>query len=195
MRNVVRRIGIGVAALAALAVLGVPAAGAAPGVGAAGDTTPVVGPVIGPAAPLCVRHLSIGDRRSYEGTRTGLPDGPYTYVTVPVTSTGCARAGEVSFMLIAGSATAGSDYLPATGRLTVEANSLATVTVPVTVLKDHSPGYNETFAVYLFAPTAGIVLTDPYGSGTILNDDLYCAPPPDYLPPAPPMVPDYHCSE
>lgn len=195
MRNIFRRIGIAVAALAAPAALMVPAAGAAPGVGAAGDTVPVVTTIAVPSPPLCIRHVSVGDRRFYEGTRTSLSDSPYTYVTFPVTSTGCARAGEVSYTLIAGSATAGLDYRAATGRLTLIGSSMATVTVPATVLKDPSPGNDETFAVYLSAPTAGIALTDPYGSGTILNDDVHCVPPPDYLPPDPPMVPDYHCSE
>lgn len=192
MRNIVRWIGFGVVAVAAPAMLLVPAAGAASGVD---PTGPVATTSAAPSLPLCIRHLSVGDRRFWEGTRTSLADSPYTYVTFPVTSTGCARAGEVTYTLVAGSATAGLDYLTATGRLTFRGTSMATVTVPATVLKDPSPGDDETFAVHLSAPTAGLVLTDPYGSGTILNDDVSCVPPPDYVPPAPPMMPDYHCSE
>ena len=189
------RVGIGVAAVVALvgsAVFLVPSAGAAPA--AAAPPTIVVG-TAPPPPPLCNRRVSIGDRRFWEGTRTGLSDNLYGTVTFPVTSTGCTRPGAVTYTLVAYTAHTPGDFVAATGSVVFEGGSAAVRTVPAAVVRDFSPGPDETFFVVLSGATTGITLADPVAVGTILNDDgNYCIVP-LWAQPAPPAIPDYHCSE
>jgi hypothetical protein len=142
--------------------------------------------------PLCVRHVAIGDRAVYEGTPSG--DGSYTSMTFSVTSTGCARGGQVNLTTFGGTALSGIDYLPVSGYVVLPAGSLATRYVTIRVIKDGSPGDHESLFVVLSAPSSGVILDDAVGEGTIVNDDNACAAPPGWLP-QPPLYPDYHCSE
>jgi hypothetical protein len=72
-------------------------------------------------------------------------------------------------------ATAGSDYVAASGTLTFAANTpTLTQTVNVAVNGDTTVEPNETLFLNLSAP-AGATIADPQGIGTITNDDT--APP------------------
>lgn len=141
------------------------------------------------------RHVAVGNRTVYEGTRTEADNTPYTYVTFVVSSSGCSAAGSVDYFTIPGSATAGVDYLSTSGTLRFESGQSGPRTVTVRVVKDTSPGGSEVFHLFLGNASAQVTIDDGFGTATILNDDATCVPPWDWTPPPPPQQPDYHCSE
>lgn len=114
--------------------------------------------------PLCVRTVDVGDRTAAEGTRAGTGSDPYTYFSFPVTSRGCAVAGTVSFLTFAGTATAGIDYLGLSTTVRFESGSLATRYVTVRVVKDGSPGPDETFVALLGSSSSLVKVDDGAGS-------------------------------
>jgi Calx-beta domain-containing protein/VCBS repeat protein len=67
------------------------------------------------------------------------------------------------------SATAGTDYVPASGTLTIPAGQTAG-TITVLVNGDSLPEPNESFRVYLSSPTNAVV-TIGYGTGAIVDDE------------------------
>jgi hypothetical protein len=71
-----------------------------------------------------------------------------------------------------GSATAGSDYIAASGTATF-APGQTTQTISVQIIGDTVPEPNELFGVLLSAPSTGeyIILVNKEGGGTIMNDD------------------------
>jgi predicted extracellular nuclease len=69
-----------------------------------------------------------------------------------------------------GTATAGSDYVAASGTVTIPQGSTSVV-VGITINGDTTPEANETFFVNLSNVT-GAVLADAQGLGTIENDDV-----------------------
>jgi hypothetical protein len=69
-----------------------------------------------------------------------------------------------------GTATSGSDFLPAAGTLVVAPGTTAT-TVSVPVLGDTVREKNEKFFVNLSSPSANAIIADGQGVGTIINDD------------------------
>ena len=69
-----------------------------------------------------------------------------------------------------GTATAGSDYVAASGTVTIPEGSNSTV-VGITINGDTTPEANETFFVNLSNVT-GAVVADAQGLGTIENDDV-----------------------
>ena len=75
----------------------------------------------------------------------------------------------VGYATADGTATAGSDYLPASGTLTF-APGVTSQTVPVTIVGDATYEADETFVVVLSQP-AGAVLGTSQATGTISNDD------------------------
>ena len=108
--------------------------------------------------------LSIGDVSVTEGnsgTRTA---------SFPVTlSTAASSTVTVNYATANGTATAGSDYMAASGTLTFAAGT-TTRTIAVTVNGDATGESNETFLVSLSA-ASGATIADAQGTGTIVNDD------------------------
>jgi parallel beta-helix repeat protein len=112
--------------------------------------------------------LSISDVTVTEG------DAGTTTASFAVTlSAASAQAVTVSFATADGTATAGSDYVAASGSLSF-APGVTTQPVQVTVNGDTVDEPDETFLVNLSAPTSATI-ADGQGVGTILDDDL---PPP-----------------
>lgn len=93
--------------------------------------------------------------------------------TVTVThGVGAAGAVTVSYATSDGSATSGSDYLPASGALYWASGDTAPITFSIPVLQDTSVETNETVNLVLSGPTGGATLGDPSAATlTILDDD------------------------
>lgn len=92
-------------------------------------------------------------------------------LTFTVTRTGLTDAFQVNYATADGTATAGSDYAPASGTLSFAAGEMSkTVQVAVNGDTDFEP--NETVLLNLSGATNGAVLTDSQGVGTINNDDI-----------------------
>lgn len=108
--------------------------------------------------------ISINDVAVVEGD-SGTVDAVFT-VTL---STPSSDPVTVAFVIADGSATAGSDYLPALGILVFPLGTTAQ-TVTVVVLGDTLDEPDETFFVNLSSPT-GATIADGVGVGTILNDE------------------------
>jgi probable HAF family extracellular repeat protein len=120
---------------------------------ARGLLTPVSGP-----------RVSISDTTLIEGS-TGTRTATFT-VTLSAAS---ALPVTVAYATADGSATAGSDYLAASGTLTF-APGETTKTVTVVVLADRLPERVEDFVVRLTA-ASGAVVRDATGVGTITDDE------------------------
>jgi chitinase len=76
----------------------------------------------------------------------------------------------VSYATAGGTATAGSDFQPASGTLTF-APGVNVAKVTINVIGDARRERNETFAVNLSNPSANAYLGDEQGVGTIVDDD------------------------
>jgi hypothetical protein len=76
----------------------------------------------------------------------------------------------VAYSTASGTATSGSDFVPAAGTLAVVPGTAAT-TVSVAVLGDTVRENKETFFVNLSSPSANAIIQDGQGVGTIVNDD------------------------
>lgn len=126
--------------------------------------------VSGGPAPVGV---SIGDASIAEGN-----SGTVT-LSFTVTRTAATGSFTVDFATANGSATAGSDYLAATGTLTFLADGPLSQTVNVTINGDTLAEGNETFTVSLtnLVNTLGTAsISDGSGTGTITNDDISIVP-------------------
>jgi hypothetical protein len=109
--------------------------------------------------------LSIGDITVTEGN-AGTQVATFT-VTL---STASSNPVTVNFATANGTASAGSDYQTASGRLTF-APGEKTQTVTVLVNGDRVGEPNETFLVNLSGATGGAVIIDGQGVGTIVDDE------------------------
>ncbi len=94
--------------------------------------------------------------------------------TTPCTPTirlGPASGREVTvdYATASGTATAGSDFQPVSGTLTLPAGAVEG-TVPVTVVGDTVAELDESFSLQLLASTTAFI-DDGVGSGTIVDDD------------------------
>ncbi|HEV8460189.1 MAG TPA: Calx-beta domain-containing protein [Gaiellaceae bacterium] len=116
-------------------------------------------------APAQPATISINDVTANEGA-SGATAFTFTIsLSAPATS-----ATSVGWSVVAGSATAGSDYLaPYSGTATIAAGSTST-TVTVQVVGDAVVEANETFSVKLTS-WGSYNLSKGTGTGTILNDD------------------------
>jgi uncharacterized repeat protein (TIGR01451 family) len=108
--------------------------------------------------------LSIGDVSVTEGN-----SGTVSAVFTATLSAASAQTVTVSWATANGTATAGSDYVAASGTLSFAAGTISK-TLSVAVTADTTAESNETFFVNLTG-ASGAVLTDSQGRGTILNDD------------------------
>ncbi|MEZ5844293.1 MAG: Calx-beta domain-containing protein [Hyphomicrobiaceae bacterium] len=87
-----------------------------------------------------------------------------------VTRSGGSGIFSVNYATANGTATAGSDYVAASGTLNFSTNQ-TTATINVTINGDTTSEGNETFFVNLSNATAGATISDSQGLGTITNDD------------------------
>jgi len=135
--------------------------------GARLGTAIVVGEIVdddGRAGPGAGATLSIDDGRSAEGD-SGQRDATFT-VTL---SSAVREEVTVAYATADGSATAGEDYLAASGTLRFPAGTTSR-TVRVHVLGDSAAEGDEDFTVTLDEPTRA-VLAHATGVGLILDDD------------------------
>ena len=108
--------------------------------------------------------LFAGDCAVIEGNSGPTPCA-FTVLLVPVSG----RTVTVDYATADGTATAGSDYLPAAGTLTFPPGTTQQP-VDVSVLGDVVPELDESFFVNLSAPVNATV-DDAQGTGTIVDDD------------------------
>jgi hypothetical protein len=108
--------------------------------------------------------LAIGDVTLTEGS-----SGPTPFAFNVTLSPPAAATTTVNWATAPGTATAGSDYVTASGSVTFSIGQ-SLKTIGVTVNGDSSFELNETFLVRLSAPS-GAVLADSEAVGTITNDD------------------------
>lgn len=110
--------------------------------------------------------VSIGDISVVEG------DSGETLAVFTVTRTGGDGAFSVAYETMSNTATAGSDFVAASGRIVFEQGQTS-ATVSVAVTGDTVREANEKFYVALSDATGDATLTDSLGEATIVNDDLY----------------------
>lgn len=108
--------------------------------------------------------LSVNDVQVVEGN-AGTSNATFTVSLSAVSG----QTVTVSYATVGGTATAGTDYLSASGTLTFTSGVLSQ-TVQVTINADATPEQNETFLFTLSAPVNATLLS-PAGTGTIVNDD------------------------
>ena len=113
-------------------------------------------------------QLSVSDVSVTEGN-SGTTSATFT-VTLSPASTGTVT---VNYATANGTATAGSDYMAASGTLTFSAGQTSK-TVAVAVAGDTVIEPNETFYLVL-SGASGATLARPQGVGTIVNDDTASA--------------------
>lgn len=120
-------------------------------------------------------EFSVNDVTVTEGN-AGTTTATFTVTLSPVSGSGAS----VIYSTANGTATAGSDYVSASGAIFLPAGQ-TTATVSVTINGDITPEADETFTLNLTGPlTANIA--DGSGTGTILNDDTPVTLTPSSLP-------------
>ena len=77
----------------------------------------------------------------------------------------------VSYATANGTATAGSDYTPASGALGWANGDTASKNFTVTIANDALDEPNETFTVTLSAPTGGAILGSPSSATVTITDN------------------------
>ncbi|MGA0598994.1 Calx-beta domain-containing protein, partial [Enterovirga sp. CN4-39] len=121
--------------------------------------------VTGIAAPPPVAgSVSINDVSVTEGNAGA------KLATFTVARTGGTAAFSVNYATADAGATAGHDYVTASGTLSFAAGD-SSKTFTVTIVGDTVVEGNEAFLVNLSGATNGAVLSDAQGTGLILNDD------------------------
>ncbi|HEX3650462.1 MAG TPA: Calx-beta domain-containing protein, partial [Pseudonocardiaceae bacterium] len=114
-----------------------------------------------------VLAFAVNDVTVTEGT--GGPATPATF-TVSLLGGPAAAPVTVHYATADGTATAPADYAATSGDLTF-APGETTKAVTVPVVPDSVDEPNETFALNLSAPSAGVSIADGQGVGTIVDDD------------------------
>jgi serralysin len=121
-----------------------------------------------PPPPAPAISLTVGDTRLAEG------NSGYVWHWFSVRlSAAAAEAVTVSYATADGTALAGSDYVPGSGRLTFAPGETAKY-VAVAAAGDTTVEPDETFVLRLTNPGGGVSLADGEAVATIVNDD---APP------------------
>lgn len=127
-----------------------------------------IGVALGGSGAACagtsVPAVSLGDASVTEGS-SGTTPASFA-VTLSAAS---AQAVTVAFATGGGSATAGADYVAASGTVTFPAGTTAR-TVAVSVVGDTAVEGDETFLLTLSGPS-GATLGDAQGEATIVDDD------------------------
>lgn len=110
--------------------------------------------------------FSIGDLTELEGNGGGTTN--FSFTVARSVSVGSAS---VEASTVAGTATTPADFAPFAGQLVSFADGEQSQLVIVTVAAEDLFEGDETFTVVLANASAGYILSDPSGLGTILNDD------------------------
>ena len=121
-----------------------------------------------PSLSYCeTARVSVSDARSGEGDATVV----FTATLTPSNTADAAAVSPVSFRYAtaAGTATAGSDYTPVSGTLTIPAGGRR-ATITVQLLDDSAAESTESFTLRLTNPQ-GAVLSDTTVTATIIDDD------------------------
>ena len=118
-------------------------------------------PTVDPVPPSSPGSISITDVSASEGAGT---------LTFTLTRAGGTGASSVTFQTQDGTATAGSDYVATTSKVSF-AGGLTTQTVTVSLIDDQDVEGDETFAAVL-SPAVNAIIGSGFGTGTILNDDV-----------------------
>jgi Bacterial extracellular solute-binding proteins, family 5 Middle/Calx-beta domain/PASTA domain len=128
---------------------------------------------------VCLRpEVAVGDVSVSETT-------PEAHFTISLSSVETESVA-VAYATSDGAATAGADYTPAAGTVTfAPGERVKAVSVPIKA--DELDESDETFALDLVGATRG-TLVDGRGLGTIVDDDLPPAVPPDLAPPRDPTI-------
>ncbi len=124
-----------------------------------------VGTIIDNDGAATVGQVSISDVSVNEG------NAGVTNATFTVTRTGGSAAFSVAYATVGNTATAGSDFTTASGTLNFGAG-INSQTFSVAVLGDTLVEATESFFANLSGITAGGVIVDTQGIGTIVNDDV-----------------------
>lgn len=121
------------------------------------------------AAAVCAPpEVSVAEPRpQYEGSDGGTNPFLIT-LTMAQPAAGCAETGSVVYQTIAGTATAGADYVTTSARVTWTA--AGTITVPVQVVRDDQGEETEDFTVALSGPR-GVTIVDGPAKVAVLDDD------------------------
>jgi len=109
--------------------------------------------------------VSVADVSKVEGN-----SGTSNMVFTVTLSTAMTTPVTFNYATANGTATAGSDYVAATGSATILAGSTS-VTIPVVINGDTTVENNETLTLTLSDLTSGVVLSRATATGTITNDD------------------------
>lgn len=98
-------------------------------------------------------------------------------LTFTIAKTGStAKTHSVNYATANSSASAGSDYVAKSGTATFTPNQ-SSKTITIVGVQDSDVEPTETFQVNLTSPTAGAVVSDSQGIGSITNDDVANSPP------------------
>jgi Ca2+-binding RTX toxin-like protein len=130
--------------------------------GATISRSQAVGTIVNDDSPTS--SISIADLSIFEG------DSGTRTATFTVTRTGGSGAFTVNYATANGTASAGADYVAASGVLTFD-SSVNTQTILVTINGDTTSENDETFFVNLSGATNGTTIARAQATGTILNDD------------------------
>lgn len=114
---------------------------------------------------VCASALSVGDAAAAEG-----PFGTAAVSLALVLAPARGEQVSVRYATLDGSAIAGADYQAVSGAVTfAPGQSIAGVVVPL--VDDGNVEGLERFRLRLSEPSAGVVLADPEGEATIVDDD------------------------
>ena len=113
---------------------------------------------------------SISDTSAAEGNSGTTP----FFFTISLSQPAGAGGASMAYATADGTATAGTDYIAASGTATIPEGATS-VTITVDVLGDTTTEPDETFFVNLDAPV-GVEIADAQGVGTIVNDDVTTLP-------------------
>ena len=114
--------------------------------------------------------VAVNDASAFEGD-TGT--SPLTF-GIGLSAPAGVGGVTVAYATADGTATAGSDYVAASGTAVIPEGATST-TVAVAINGDTATEPNETFFINLTSPT-GAVISDSQGLGTIQNDDVIIVP-------------------
>lgn len=121
-------------------------------------------------------NMKISDVSANEGN-----SGTTAFNFTVTLSSAQATPVTVNYYTLDGTASPPSDYTSTTGTLTF-APGETSKTITVLVNGDTTVEGNETFTVNLWGQTAGVLMADSQGVGTIVNDDTAPPPPSDKCP-------------
>lgn len=140
------------------------------------STTPRVGRITAGGQVHTVTQIGVGGGGSvqYSSTIYAANEGGGD-VTITVTRTGGTASGSVQYATSDGTATAGVDYVSASGFL-LFAENVTSRTFTVTILDDTAFEGNETFNLSLNTPSTSFTLGNPSTTTLTINDNEVAPP-------------------